>query len=249
MDTFRALKEAGVTGVIAKIGGSNNADFPLYLEDVHQANARAVFGTVAHYWANGQVGTPTGIARRIMGSGLVFTGEFVGWDCETWPNEARIWTPAEVVERSKALAAEGKPYAEQFVYLSVSDLKAADWQPVAALGVKLWVAAWDNGPVLVRHWKRAGVWLRQYTSGSNAEIRKVYDADLDLNRLPLDVWTVEELQAALNLAMPDLVPLDVDNDFGNATGARVGVWQGRAKLVVDHDPGPKTLGTLTRAVV
>lgn len=240
------MQDAGVTGVIAKLGGSNNPDFPLYLETVHQANARTVFGTVAHYWANGQVGTPAEIAQRIMGSGVVQPGELVGWDCETWPNEARIWSPAEVVARSAALADAGKPYAEQFVYLSLSDLRAQHWLPVAELGVNLWVAAWDEGPVLARHWKRSGIILRQYTSGSNAEIRKVYDRDLDLNRPPDDVWTVEELQATLNAAMPDLNPLLVDNDFGRATSSRVAEYQSRTGLKVDGDPGPKTLGTLTR---
>lgn len=253
------MKVAGVTGAIVKAGGSNNADFPLYLETVHQANVRAVFGTCAHYWANGQVGTPAEIAKRVAGSGLVLPGERFAWDVETWtyrkPDgtigvEAREWTPAEVVERATALAeiTGGVPFTDQPVYLSLAQLRSYDWRPVVDLGMPLWIAAWDSGPVLARHWRKGGIWLRQYTSGSNAEIRKAYDADLDLNREPVDVWVVEELQVALNAAMPDLDPLDPDNDYGRMTTSRVTTWQERSggKLKVDGDAGRLTLATLTK---
>lgn len=238
------MKAAGVTGVIVKLGGSNYGP-GLYLEGDnepgHQANARAVFGTCGHYWANGQTGSPEQIAAKIVGSGLVLADELVGWDLESWPNEARIWTPAEVVARCKALDAAGIPFRRQFVYLSLKDLKGADWRPVAALGVMLWLAAWDAGPALARHWKRAGLMLRQTTSGSNAAIRKVYDADLDLNAPPEDVWTVEELQTVLGIP--------ADNDYGPRTEAAVKVWQGSHGLKVDGDAGPRTLSTMTRPIL
>lgn len=207
------------------------------------------------------MGTPGEIAKRIVDGlirpGHVLRGERFGWDIETWkyrkPDgtisvEAREWTPTEARDRILALAAEpdGIPTADQFVYLRADQLASADWSIVAELDVLLWIAAWDAGPTLARHWEADRIWLRQYTSRNNASLREVYDANLDLNRAPFDVWTTRELQLALNAAMPDFTPLVVDNDYGPATTSRVGAWQTRAKLYVDGDAGAKTLGTLTK---
>lgn len=247
VDQFAAFKAAGFPLQIVKLGGSNNDKYgppSFYLELVHQDNARAAGCEVAHYWANGQQGTPVEIAKRIVASGQVRAGEKFAWDVETWPNEAREWTPAEVRDRAVALAAEpgGTPATDQVVYLSLALLRKYDWKPVVDLGVLLWVAAWDQGPCLVRHWRRGGVWLRQYTSSSNAELRKIYNADLDLNRPPTDVWTVEELQEALTARGYDVGP--IDNDYGRRVTAGVRAFQEDNDLVPDGDAGTRTLTKL-----
>jgi hypothetical protein len=202
---------------------------------VHQDNARAAGLLVDHYWANGQVGTPAQIARAIVNSGQVKPGEKVALDIETWKNEAREWNPAEAAAVGDALAEMGIPHSDIPVYLSFKQLRGYDWTPVAERGMPLWVAAWDDGPVFVPYFDE--VWLRQYTSGSNDELREVYDGDLDLNRAPDDVWTTKRLQRFLGI--------EADGIYGRGTTAAVRAFQAANGLEADGIVGPKTLAKLT----
>lgn len=237
VEEFEAFKARGVGRVIVKLGGSNNSDYPQYTETVHQNNARAAGLLVDHYWANGQAGTPAEVARAIVNSGQVKPGEALAWDVESWPGEAREWTPAEVGAYADALKAAGGPdYPLQPVYLSQNLLEKYDWAPVAARGMPLWLAAWDEGPAFAADFDN--VWLRQYTSGSNPELRQVYDADLDLNRAPSDVWTTRDVQRALGV--------EADGIYGRVTTAAVKAHQTAHGLKVDGIVGPRTLATLTK---
>jgi peptidoglycan hydrolase-like protein with peptidoglycan-binding domain len=225
-----------VGSAVVKLGGSNNSDYPLYTETVHQANARAAGLLVHHYWANGQVGTPEQIAEAIVRTGQVLPGEKIALDIESWPNEAREWNPTEAATVADALHDRGIPYSDIPVYLSQALLRKYDWAPVVERGMPLWLAAWDEGPALVEDFD--DVWLRQYTSSSNAELRKLYPGDLDLNRAPDDVWTVKQLQTALGV--------EADGDYGPITTAAVRNHQAANGLYVDGIAGPLTLATLRK---
>lgn len=223
--------------VIVKLGGSNNADFPLYTETVHQDNARAAGLLVDHYWANGQVGTPAQIAAKIAATGQVRDGETVWHDVEDWPEDgARRWTPDEVIARRDALAAAGFPL--QGIYLNQSLANNGGYKRT---GLKLWLAAYtDAAAVLVRGgWRSSDVELWQYTSSGIPATRAVYDGNLDVNRSAAGVWDVWELQGALGI--------DADGDYGRQTVQAVRDYQAAHGLTVDGDAGSKTLATLNKS--
>ena len=241
---FQQWDDAECERVIVKLGGSNNNDFGLYTELVHQDNARTAGLAVDHYWANGQAGTPAQIAAKIIGTGQVLPGEDFVWDIETWPNEARAWTPAEVVERATALDAAGVPFARQVVYMSSSLTRAVDWAAVVKLGIRIWVADYGQNTGKVSSVPLVGCWpacnLHQYTSVGRLP---GYDGDLDLNLIG-PVWTVHALQDALNKILL-AVPLAVDGNLGSLSREAVRIYQKQSGLFPDGDPGTKTLTHLT----
>lgn len=247
VDQFRKFADAGISRVIVKLGGSNNQKFPAYVETVHQDNARAAGLAVDGYWANGQATTPAQVAERIVGTGQVRPGEFLWWDVETWPNEARAWTPAEVVAYATALNAAGVPFARQGVYMSSSLTRSVDWSPVVKLGLRIWVADYgvNNGQVssvpLVGSWPRCD--MHQYTSVGRLP---GYDASLDLNRIG-SVWTVHALQQILNLILVEggAEPLVIDGRLFTLTREAVRTYQKQSGMFPDGDPGTKTLTHLT----
>lgn len=191
---------------------------------------------VDHYWFNGREGSVQQQVATIMAAG-VGPDEMLWWDVE---NEGTMphWSPAEVVEYATALNAAGIPFARQGVYMSSSVTKLP-WGPVVDLGLRLWVANYNTGPCLVHRWRT--VHLRQYTSEGRLP---GYDGPLDINRAPVDVWTVERLQRALNARGAGLV---VDNDYGPATTQAVRVFQETAGLLVDGDAGTRTLTALEQS--
>lgn len=244
---FAGWFAAGCESVIVKLGGSNNNSFGLYTEVVHQDNAREAGLTVHHYWANGQAGTPATVAAKILDSGQVRAGEDFVWDVETWPNEARAWTPAEVVAYATALKTAGVPFARQIVYMSSSLTKSVDWSPVVKLGLRVWVADYgvNNGRVssvpLVGYWPSCD--MHQYTSVGRLP---GYSGDLDLNVYG-PVWTVHALQDTLNniLIEAGFARLEVDGRIGPATREAVRTYQKMYDLFPDGDAGTKTLTHLT----
>jgi hypothetical protein len=237
--TVEEFETFNVLEVIVKLGGSNNPKYPLYLETVHQNNARAAGLTVGHYWANGPVGTAQEIADRIHSSGQVKPGEELWWDVEDWPEDnVKRWTPQETVART--LAAQARGIKVEGIYLNNSLANSGGYgDALRPLGLKLWLANYNDGPCLVQGgWRQQDIALRQYTSVGKLE---GYDGNLDLNRPPYDVWTVERLQAALNANGADLV---VDNDLGPATVAAIAAYQAAHGLVSDGVAGSQTLTSL-----
>jgi hypothetical protein len=242
--TFEGFRDAGVGRVIVKLGGSNNTDYPQYTETVHHDNARSADLIVDSYWANGQAGTPQEVAEAIVRTGQVRGDEVLWWDVETWPNEANAWTPTEVVAYAKALEAAGIPLSRQGVYLSSGMTKgSSNWSPVVALGLPLWVADYglNNGQVsskpLVGYWK--DVALFQYTSTGKLP---GYDGNLDLSITGADVWTVYDLQVALNKVMN--AGLVEDGEDGSNTRKGVRNFQTKYNLDSDGIAGRDTLTKL-----
>jgi hypothetical protein len=221
---------------------------PLYLETVHQENARAAGLLVDNYWANGPVGTPAALAARVMGSGQVRAGDTFWWDVEDWPeNDVKRWTPGEVEERALALAVAGKPIEEQGIYLNLSLVNSGAYtEMVQRLGMKLWLAQYTDAEyTLIRGgWsQRPALW--QFTSSSCPQLREVYDANLDVNRSGSFVWIVEDLQRALNKISG--TRLTIDNDYGSRTTEAVWNYQRSAGLQVDGNAGPATVTSLVEA--
>ena len=232
--------------VIIKLGGSNNPAYQLYTEQVHQGPAREAGLTVDHYWANGQVGTPTQIAEKIMGVTLVRDRDVVWQDVEDWAEDGvRRWSPAEAEAVAVALQAAGKPFADQGLYLNLSLANNGGYRAfMDRLGLQLWLAAYtDAAHVLLRGgWTRKPV-LWQFTSTNIPALRGIYDANLDVNRSGANVWLVAELQRALTkLGFPTVD----DNDYGHGTASSVSAFQESAGLVVDGDAGPVTLTVMAQ---
>lgn len=227
-----------------KLLGANNPTFPLYSELVHQEPARAAGLTVGHYIANGQVGTPTQVARAAMATGQVRPGEVLWLDVEDWLDDGvRRWTPAECEAIVLALRDAGKPLGEQGIYLNLDLANTGGYRAVMdRLGLRLWLAAYTDAPVVLLR----GGWTRkpdlwQYTSDNIPALRAMYNANLDVNRSGATVWLVADLQKALNKLGAGLT---VDNDFGRKTAAAVADFQEKHGLAVDGDPGPRTLTKL-----
>ena len=227
-----------------KLGGSNNPEYPLYVELVHQEAARVAGLQVENYWANGPVGSPAEIAAVIMRTGQVRSDGLFWWDVEDWVEEGVVrWTPAEVEARALALAAAGKPLTEQGIYLNQSLANNGGYREVIErLGMRLWIAAYTTGD----HVLLKGGWTRkpdlwQYTSANLPEFRGIYDANLDVNRSGENVWLVSHLQEALNRLG---AKLKVDNDHGNATTDEVRAHQNKFGLFPDGIAGAKTLADI-----
>jgi len=205
--------------------------------------------SVDHYWFNGRMGS---VASQIAFIVDTYDGvkieddETLWWDVES-EGSMPHWTPNEVVTYATALKDAGIPFERQGIYLSSSVTRAADWSPVVNLGLRLWVADYgvNNGQVsskpLVSYWK--DVSLFQYTSTGKLP---GYDGNLDLNITGKDVWTVYDLQVALNkLLGTTLVP---DGDYGRATASAVVKFQEKYGLNADGDAGTKTLTKLEQVI-
>ena len=202
---------------------------------------------VDHYWFNGRAGTPEQQAAKIVGTydGVkIEADEDLWWDVED-EGSLTHWTPAEVVTYAKALAAKGIPIERQGVYLSSSVTRQQDWSPVVDLGLRLWVADYGTNDGNISSKPLVGYWdtvtYFQYTSTGHLP---GYEGNLDLNVDGKIVWTVHDLQAALNKLYN--LGLDEDGDFGPATKAGVIRFQQDNKLVVDGDPGWNTLTALEK---
>ena len=249
-DVVRQWVAAGVTDVIVKMGGANGST--IYESDTHRAQVAAVraAGIRAHrYWFNGwaaSIETQIASIRKLLAVTPLVTGERFAWDIEAEGSMPR-WSPTEV-ERAAGMLADLVPFALQSVYLSASVSRAAGWSSVVRLGLTLMVADYgenDGKPSsmpLVGHWPREQVWLWQYTDAGRLP---GYPGSLDLSTGDLhNLWTVRDLQEALNAAYPDLPPLVVDGDPGSKTIARVVLFQTDHELKPDGIPGSKTLTAL-----
>lgn len=249
-DVVRQWVVAGVTDVIVKMGGANGST--IYESDTHRAQVAAIraAGIRAHrYWFNGRAESIETQVARVLGmldATPLETGERFMWDVESEDDMAR-WSPAEVEQAARTLSSR-VPFTFQSVYLSSSVTRSAGWSAVVRLGLTLMVADYgeNNGRPssipLVGHWPRELVWIWQYTSTGRLP---GYGGDLDLSTGDLrTLWTVRDLQEALNAAYPDLPPLVVDGDLGDKTTARVVLFQTDQKLKPDGIPGSKTLTVL-----
>ena len=247
VDQFSAMRAAGVGTVIVKLLGANNVRYPLYTELVHQDPARAAGMTLGHYIANGPVGTPSEIAKATLATGQVRSGEILWLDVEDWPDDdVRRWVPSECEAVAVALSAAGKPLSEQGIYLNLDLANNGGYREMMErIGLRLWLAAYTDAPVVLLKggWgRKPDLW--QFTQSNIPELRGIYDANLDVNRSGAAVWLVSDLQEALNRAMPALPPLEVDNDYGRKTSARVADFQRVYGLTPDGDAGTLTLTKL-----
>lgn len=252
----RQWAAAGITHAITKMGGGNVGVYELSTHRPQVAAYRAAGLPCSRYWFNGQ---DASVASQVLRAGAMLQatpladGERFMWDVEFEEDKhgnvvTRRWTPAEVEEAARALAGQGIPFSRQVVYLSSSATRAADWSAVVALGLSLMVADYGansgkpSSIPLVGHWPRDLVWIWQFTSAGRLP---GYPYDLDLSTGDLrDLWTVRDLQEALNSVYPDLDPLVVDGDLGDKTTARVVFFQTDHELDPDGDAGPKTLTAL-----
>lgn len=249
-DVVRQWVAAGVTDVIVKLGGANGTS--IYESDTHRAQVSAIraAGIRAHrYWFNGRAGSIASQVLRIL-SMLALTpladNEMLMWDVEQENDTGTArWSPAEVEEAARTLAAHGIPFSRQPVYLSSSVTRSADWSRVVGLGMPLMVADYGvntghpSSVPLVGHWPRDLVWIWQYTSTGRLP---GYNGDLDLSTGDLhDLWTVHDLQEALNRTGAGLF---VDGDMGPNTTSAVIAFQEVHGLKTDGIPGPVTLAKL-----
>lgn len=165
IEQLRGWRAMGLERVIVKLGGANNGIYVASDHAAKTANARAAGMRVQHYWFNGRDASLEQQAQLIAAH--VPPGERLWWDVEPEGSMPR-WSPAEVVQAARALAAAGIPLGQQGIYLSESVTRAEDWAPVVALGLPLWVAAYRRNdgrlpetPPAVQHWPGHVLW--QYT--------------------------------------------------------------------------------------
>ncbi|WP_336647514.1 peptidoglycan-binding protein [Microbacterium sp. MMO-10] len=253
-DIVQSWKSAGATRIMIKAGGGNNGR---YESDKHReqvAAAHACGLPADRYWFNGQdasVSDQVNFLVDMLKATPLQAGELVMWDAE--PEESngvvytRAWTPAEVVTAAQRAVARGVPFSQQLIYLnSAQTTGSVDWSPVVDLGIRLVVADyWANdgtpgGMPLVGFWPREQIHAWQFTSQGKLG---TYSGDLDLNTGDLRrVWTVADLQAALNIA--NGAALVVDNRKGAKTNAEIIVFQKSQNLKPDGIAGPATLTKL-----
>lgn len=214
-------------------------------------NARAAGLLVDHYFFNGRAATPTQVAQKIIDTydGVkIETGEKLWWDVESEGSMGH-WTPAEVATYAWALSDAGIPLGRQGIYLSSSVTRQDDWLGIAKI-MPLWVADYGVNSGSVSSRPLVGFWgapntkpieLFQYTS-----VGKLpgYDGNLDLNITGEDVWTVYDLQVALNSIEELGLSLDEDGIWGRNTSVGVSKYQELRGLAVDGVAGYNTLGRL-----
>lgn len=247
-DVIRQWVAAGVTDVIVKIGGANGDS--IYESSTHRGQVAAIraAGIRAHrYWFNGRaasIETQVVRIRTMLEATPLAPGERFMWDVEQEDDMPR-WSPDETERAARALSTL-VPFSMQAVYLSSSVTRSADWSGMVRLGLVLMVADYglNNGHPssvpLVGHWPRELVWIWQYASTGRLP---GYAGDLDLSTGDLhDLWTVHDLQAALNTATG--AGLTVDGDMGPKTVAAVTVFQRAHDLTPDGIPGVLTLTKL-----
>jgi hypothetical protein len=203
-----------------KLGGANNGVYHSSSHIPQTTAARAAGLSVGHYWFNGRDGSVADQVQRIIGAGIP-TGEMLWWDVEAEGSDP-AWSPAEVAAAAKALNDAGIPYSRQGIYMSSGLTRSQNWTPVVDLGLRLWVADYGtndgsaNSMPLVGYWKDVALW--QFTSVGRLP---GYDGNLDLNFSGHEVWTVFDLQGALNALI-------------------------NAGLITDGIPGPKTTAAIIK---
>ncbi|WP_295012010.1 peptidoglycan-binding protein [uncultured Microbacterium sp.] len=246
-DITRLWAQAGVNHAVVKMGGGNVGVYELSTHRPQVAAYRAAGIPASRYWFNGRdasIDAQVAAVRAQLAATPLAAGERFVWDVENEGTTPR-WTPAEVEQAARALA-DLVPLARQVVYLSAAATRDVDWSTVVRLGLGLMVADYGANtgqPVsvpLVGHWPRGQVWLWQYTDQGRLP---GYGGNLDLSTGGLNaVWTVFDLQTALNKVMgSDLV---VDGDPGAKTAAVVVAFQTKYGLTPDGVAGPKTLTKL-----
>lgn len=243
--TADIVKQWGAAGGVVKLGGGNSG---VYESSTHREQVAAFRGAgvpASRYWFNGRdnsIASQVDAVKRALQALPLAADEFLMWDVETEGDTPR-WSPDEVAE---AVQSVGLPGSLQWVYLSASATRSVDWSPVVQLGVDLVVADYGrndgtpSGMPLVGCWPRTAVRLWQYTDQGRLP---GYDGNLDLNTTDLRrVWTVAELQTALNNKTG--AGLVADGIYGPATTTAVKAFQAVCGLTVDGIAGVETLTKL-----
>lgn len=233
---------------MVKLGGGNtNAP---YESSTHREQVAAFHenGLAAdRYWFNGR---STPVVKQvqqyiipILLEGVPLRdGERFIWDVEG-EGAMSAWSPAEVVAAAQALA-HVVPLDRQGIYLSESPSRTGDWSPVVDLGLFPWVASYGPNDATTDHLAGVlvGSWPEcdfiQYTSRGSLP---GYAGPLDLS-VRRRVWTVHELQTALNTVMGS--SLAVDGLYRANTQAVVRAFQDAYGLAVDGVAARQTLTKL-----
>ena len=204
---FAALKAAGVSRAIAKVGGG---DAGVYVDSMWRQNLAGIRShgmQLGSYFFNGPGDTPTQAADFQVANSDWRPGD---WLCIDVEGHGIAYTPAQALEWVNRMRWHGVPAVDLWVYMSESVENSEDWSAVVATGANLWVAAYrsNNGqpgtPPHLVHWKSWGLW--QFTSNGTApgvngrvDMSQVAPGFAGSNVTPLEV----ELPAYSLLAVKD----------------------------------------------
>lgn len=175
----------GVSGVVLKVGGSDDGRYTDRAYVGFAAAARKANKHLGHYWFNG-AGDPATDARYFVSHLAQYKDEdLLVLDIEG----SGMWSPAAALTWFKTVKA-AKPHARLVAYMSASVTRDYDWSALVKFGVSLWVASYGSntgskpsGMPWINHWPTFLLW--QYTSiGRTGGV----SGDVDLDWAPKNVW-------------------------------------------------------------
>lgn len=176
----------GVSGVILKVGGSDDGRYTDRAYASFAAAARHANKHLGHYWFNG-AGDPAADARYFVSALQQYRdgADLVVLDLEG----SYLWSPSEALTWFKTVHA-AHPKARLVAYMSASVTREHDWSALVKYGVKLWVASYGSntgsrpaGTPDIAYWTSFALW--QYTSiGTLAGV----SGDVDLDWAPSNLW-------------------------------------------------------------
>src|SRR6185503_12824350 len=165
---FNAVKAAGISLVIAKMGGGDSGQYVDSKWAQNLAGIRAAGIPLGSYYFNGPASSPSAAADFQFAHIDWHPGDLVVADVE---GSGIAWSPGQVLEWATRMIGHGVPASSVGVYMSASPEHSHDWSAVAALGVFLWVASYGANtgqpgrPPTPAHWRSWSLW--QYTSNGS----------------------------------------------------------------------------------
>jgi GH25 family lysozyme M1 (1,4-beta-N-acetylmuramidase) len=158
---FQAARNAGITRVIHKAGGSNSGT---YTDSQYAGNVNRIRQAgleLGHYWFNG-AGNPTTDANYFIDHLSSYqAGDWLVIDVEN--ENSPHWTPSQVLEFATQVF--NRTGTKPVVYMSSSVTHENDWSSVVDFGCPLWVADYSPTAPTVAYWPSWVAW--QYTSSGN----------------------------------------------------------------------------------
>lgn len=157
-----------LSGVLLKVGGSDDGQYVDAAYAVEALNARARGKHLGHYWFNG-TGGATADAKFFLANLAHYQSEdLLILDTEGEGN-LPAWSPSKALTWFKTVRT-AKPKARLVIYMSEALENEQDWSALVDFGVQLWVAFYGdkaNGTIPsrqphLRNWKTWLLW--QYTS-------------------------------------------------------------------------------------
>ena len=162
---FAALKAAGVSRVIAKMGGG---DAGVYVDSRWVANLAGIRANglaLGTYFFNGPGDTPTQAAD--------FQFQNIDWQPGDWAvidveGHGIAYSPAQAFEWAQRMLSHGVPASDVLIYMSRSVENTEDFSAIASLHVQPWIADYGANtgqpgtPPHTVNWPSWALW--QYTS-------------------------------------------------------------------------------------